>query len=75
MSSLQFTIEIDEEVADALRARGLDPKTHAERLVRRDSAEREAAWRRWEADHAEGIAAYNARVSAEGLWSDGVRSF
>ena len=75
MSSLQLTIEVDEDVADALRARGLDPKAHAERLMRRDAAEREAAWRCWEAEHADGIAAYNARVNADGLWSDGARSF
>jgi antitoxin CcdA len=29
----------------------------------------------WEREQAAGIAAYNERVAAEGLWSDGLRTF
>jgi post-segregation antitoxin (ccd killing protein) len=71
----KVSIDIDDELAAAIAAGQIDLAALVRAGIARDAGPSAAMWRRWEAEHAGAIDAYNERVAAEGVWSDGLRTF
>jgi len=81
MGKERLTIEIDSDLMDRLRAAGVDPQAHVERMLRRQAfagesqAEREARWAAWRDAHKGELDSYDRFIEEHGLWSDGLRTF
>lgn len=66
-------VSIDTQLFDAAREHGLRLSSLLEEAIRRELADQEKE--RWLAENREAIEAYNAQVTAQGVFSDGLRSF
>jgi post-segregation antitoxin (ccd killing protein) len=76
----RVTIELDEQAIAAAREAGIDlsellTQALRRRLPKLHSAEREEAARQWYEDNKEAVDSYNKFIAANGLFSDGQRTF
>jgi post-segregation antitoxin (ccd killing protein) len=81
MGKEELTIEVDADLLAQLRAAGVDPQAHVERILRRHGlanlsvAEREARREAWRKQHRDELGSYDHFIEENGLWSDGLRAF
>jgi len=68
-----INLSLNTKVLDMAREMGLNISQTVDTLLTEEVLRQ--YWRRWGQDNAEAIAAYNARVEREGLFSDRYRSF
>ena len=76
----RVTIELDAEAFAAAREAGIDLSELLVQALRRrlphlHAASREDAARKWYEENKEAVDAYNKMIEANGLFSDGVRTF
>jgi antitoxin CcdA len=62
-------LSIDAELIDEAKSAGTNLSAVLERALKEERA------RRWLAENAEAIAAYNRDVEERGVWSDGLRNW
>ena len=81
MGKEKLSFDGDEAMASRLRAAGFDPAEFAARAIERvavsmeTSAERATRQNALRRELQPGIDAHDALVEADGLWSDGLRTF
>lgn len=66
-------LSLNAKVLDMAKEMGLNISQTVDALLTEEVLRR--YWERWNADNAEAIAAYNARIECEGLFSDRYRTF
>jgi antitoxin CcdA len=66
-------LSLNTKVLDMAKEMGLNISQTVDSLLTEEVLRR--YWQRWHEDNAEAIAAYNARVEREGLFSDRYRTF
>ena len=81
MGKEKITVEIDAALMEKLRAAGLDPIQHVERLLARQAVERETPAERIARQEAlrremqPGLDAYDALIAEIGDWNADLRTF
>jgi antitoxin CcdA len=68
-----INLSLNSKVLDLAKEMGLNISQTVDQLLEAEVMRR--YWSRWQHDNAEAIAAYNARVEREGLFSDRHRTF
>ncbi len=68
-----INLSLNSKVLDMARDMGMNISQTVDALL--TEAVLKQYWERWNEDNAEAIAAYNARIEREGLFSDRVRTF
>jgi antitoxin CcdA len=68
-----INLSLNAKVLDMARKMGLNISQTVDALLTEEVLKQ--YWQRWNADNAEAIAHYNARVEREGLFSDRYRTF
>jgi antitoxin CcdA len=68
-----INLSLNAKVLDMAREMGLNISQTVDALLTEEVMRQ--YWQRWQHDNADAIAAYNARIEREGLFSDRYRSF